>query len=191
MGKMFEVEQKFIVPDLESLQRRVEEKGLEIGAVHVQADRYFNHPQRDFAETDEAFRIRVDGERNCITYKGPKIDATTKTRQEIELPIGDGSENQERMAEVLRALGFREVATVVKARRSVELTHGGWTIELTLDDVKNVGTFAELELIAVESQLDEAKQVLHEVAEQWGLGAVEKRSYLGMLLGNNPGAEDD
>jgi adenylate cyclase class 2 len=182
MSKMYEVEQKFIVADLESLERRVAEKGLVIGPATKQIDRYFNHPQRDFAETDEAFRIRVDGDHNCITYKGPKIDSTTKTRREIELPIGAGSENEEKMAEVLIALGFREVAAVEKSRRCVELSHRGWSVELTLDDVVSVGTFAELELLSDVETLDEAKQVLHELSDEWGLGPVERRSYLGMLL---------
>ena len=124
----------------------------------------------------------MDGECNCLTYKGPKIDATTKTRQEIELPIGGGLENQHKMADVLVALGFREVATVEKTRRAVELSHDGWSVELTLDDVNGVGTFAELELIADEAQLPTAQQVLHELAQEWGLGEVERRSYLGMLL---------
>ena len=44
-------------------------------------------PCRDFAQTDEALRIRTVGDTSFVTYKGPKLDATTKTRRELELPL--------------------------------------------------------------------------------------------------------
>jgi adenylate cyclase class 2 len=182
MDATYEVEQKFIVADLEALRARVEAAGIAFGEPVLQIDRYFNHPQRDFAETDEAFRIRVDGEQNRITYKGPKIDLTTKTRQEIELSIASGSETQEAMAAMLRALSFREVATVQKTRRYATIPHDKWQVELTLDDVNEVGTFAELEIVVQTDQLDSARAALHEVAEIWKLGEVERRSYLRLLL---------
>ena len=47
------------------------------------ADHYFNGHDRDFHQTDEAFRIRRMGEKNFLTYKGPKRDTDTKTRIEI------------------------------------------------------------------------------------------------------------
>ena len=49
-----------------------------------QVDRYFAHPCRDFARTDEALRLRRDGDDVAITWKGPRIDAATKTRRESE-----------------------------------------------------------------------------------------------------------
>ena len=49
-----------------------------------QVDTYFSHPARDFAATDEALRIRSIDQENFVTYKGPKLDATTKTRREID-----------------------------------------------------------------------------------------------------------
>lgn len=183
MAKLFEVEQKFVVDDLGALERRIEAGEWRLGPRVVQIDRYFNHPHRDFAQTDEALRIRVDGNSNRITYKGPKIDLSTKTRHEIELPIGDGDENQQRMAQVLVALGFREVASVRKTRRSVHMTHEGWSVELTLDDVEGVGTYAELELQSDAANLSRAQATLLQLGEQWQLGPVERRSYLQLLLG--------
>jgi ABC-type sulfate transport system permease component len=40
---------------------------------------------------DEAFRLRRVGERNYMTYKGPKLDATTKSRPEEEVRLADGA----------------------------------------------------------------------------------------------------
>ena len=48
-----------------------------IGARYIETreerDLYFNHPLRDFGETDEALRLRLVSGRCLITYKGPKI----------------------------------------------------------------------------------------------------------------------
>jgi hypothetical protein len=84
----------------------------------TQVDQYFNHPARDFAQTDEALRLRRVGEVNFITYKGPKLDAITKSRHEIELPLPSGDAAATGFAELLTTLGFQPVAEhVVTAGR--------------------------------------------------------------------------
>src|SRR6516162_2725993 len=88
---MLEIEMKFAVVDFETIEdalRRWHTSALERRS---ESDRYFNAPDRDFARTDEALRIRSIGKRNFITYKGPKTDRQTKTRTELELPLGEGS----------------------------------------------------------------------------------------------------
>lgn len=92
----YEVEQKFWVDDLRAVERELAQLGVRLGEVIEQVDCYFAHPARDFAETDEALRIRRSGSDCFLTYKGPKIDATTKTRQEIEIPLpqGEGAARQ-------------------------------------------------------------------------------------------------
>ena len=79
-----EVEQKFPVADRAALDRQLAALGFVPRDAELQVDQYFAHPARDFARTDEALRIRRVGQFNYITYKGPKLDATTKTRREIE-----------------------------------------------------------------------------------------------------------
>ncbi len=53
-----------------------------------------------------------------------------------------------------------------------------------LDEVDGVGTYVELELMADESGLDEAKRVISTLATELGLGSSERRSYLEMMLEN-------
>ena len=110
-----EVEQKFAVDDHREIQRRLEQLGAhEAGGVE-QVDRYFNHPARDFAQTDEALRLRRVGEANFVTYKGPKLDAATKTRREIELPLGDGANHAAEFVELLAAVwDFASPAKYIK-----------------------------------------------------------------------------
>src|SRR5262245_49585825 len=83
----FEVEQKHRVDDPDALIQTLATRGAALGPAIEQADTYFAHPSRDFAKTDEALRIRMVAGDGVVTFKGPKLDATTKTRREIELPI--------------------------------------------------------------------------------------------------------
>jgi adenylate cyclase class 2 len=178
----YEVEQKFPVADISAVQSQLEGLGASFGETVVQLDRYFAHPARDFASTDEALRIRTVGTRCRVTYKGPKVDTTTKTRQEIELPLGDGPDVATRWTGLLKVLGFTPVLEVCKHRRCGQLTWNDATVEIALDDVDRIGTFVELELTADTSQVDEAKQQISSLADRLGLSGAERRSYLELLL---------
>lgn len=180
----FEVEQKHRVPDLRVLEERLAERGVEIGPAVVQADRYFAHPSRDFSQTDEALRIRTAGDRNFVTFKGPKLDTTTKTRHEIELPLDVSDRDGAKFGELLAVLGFKPVAVVKKKRRAFHLEAGGKHIEEALDDVEHVGTYVELELMADEAGMGEAKHIVSSLAAELDLGSSERRSYLELMLEN-------
>ena len=54
----FEVEQKFALANPAAVADRLAELGATDAQTVVQVDRYFNHPARDFAQTDEALRLR-------------------------------------------------------------------------------------------------------------------------------------
>src|SRR3990172_5990494 len=84
----YEVEQKFPVADMAALEARLVALGATVSGPQSQIDHYYAHPARDFASTDEALRVRRTDRASYLTYKGPKVDATTKTRREIELPLG-------------------------------------------------------------------------------------------------------
>ncbi len=184
----FEVEQKFHIAEISAVEQRL--RGLsacESGSVE-QVDRYFNHPARDFAQTDEALRLRQVGKANFITYKGPKLDATTKTRREIELPLAPGKDQLDSYAVLLTALGFRFVAEVRKTRRLLHVEWQQQTIEVALDDVSGLGQFVELELSADESQMAAAKAAINSLAAKLGLEHSERKSYLELLLNKQPSA---
>jgi adenylate cyclase class 2 len=189
---MYEVELKYPVADLPALQQRLAVLAGRFYATVDQVDRYFNHPCRDFARTDEAVRLRHDGDGVAITWKGPRIDATTKTRREIELPLAVGlSEGGDqarpahtiaRWTELLEALGFRPVATVAKRRRTAHVPWQGMEIDLALDSVAGVGEFLELELQAGEEDVPRARECIESLARELGCGSPERRSYLELLL---------
>jgi len=183
----FEVEQKYPVGDEEQLLARLAEVGAKAEAAQLQVDQYFKHPARDFAQTDEALRTRRVGRRSWVTYKGPKLDKTTKTRREVELPLGGGQKGAKQFGELLVLLGFGPVAEVRKHRRKIAIDWEGEPIEGALDEVEDVGLFLELEILAEESNVEAAKKRLASLAKKLELPDSERRSYLELLLERTKG----
>lgn len=146
-----------------------------------QVDTYYSAPHRDFAETDEALRIRRetsgDDERtDRLTYKGPKVDAASKTRLEHETAVGD----HEAMAATLAALGFEPAAEVRKDRERFAVS--GYTV--TLDSVDGLGEFVEVERDVSDGDLAAARDGAFALLESLGLDPADqlRTSYLGLLL---------
>jgi adenylate cyclase class 2 len=164
----FEVEQKHQVDDPATLIRCLTELGVALGEPIVQSDRYFAHPARDFAQTDEALRIRTVGNASFVTYKGPKLDATSKTRRELELPLAQSDSDGLQFAELLTALGFTPVATVRKRRRKFHIMQDGRDVEGALDEVDGIGTYVELELMADDANLEASKIIISLLANELG-----------------------
>jgi adenylate cyclase class 2 len=178
----YEVEQKFSVPEMAVVEKRLAELGAAVGPSQLEVDLYFAHPAKDFARTDEALRIRTIGAANYVTYKGPKIDRTVKTREEIELPLPGGPQGFADGRRLLQALGFRPVAEVRKRRRKAKIAWQGRQVEASLDEVDSLGTFVELEIIASADDVESAKEAILRLAPSLGLSGGERRSYLEMLL---------
>lgn len=181
-----EVEQKYPVKDHVQLRTQLSALGCVFDEPLEQADLYFAHPVRDFKQTDEALRLRRcvtkgSADEVCITYKGPKLDSTTKTRREIELPIA-GEHGYERYRELLEVLGFGAVMEVRKRRTPGVIPWEGAEIEIALDDVASLGTFIELEILSLAEGLDAAKRRLASLASRLGLTQSERRGYLDLML---------
>jgi adenylate cyclase class 2 len=181
----YEVEMKFRLRDADAvnvLRQRLVSFKAEPDEPLDQRDIYFAHPSRDFAQTDEAFRLRCVGEENFLTYKGPLLDEVAKTRHEIEVATAAGATAREQLLEMLTRLGFRPVREVLKSREPFHLRWQDRELEVVLDNVRELGWFVELEIIAEESDRDAAREVLFSLAQILGLGKSERRSYLRLLL---------
>jgi adenylate cyclase class 2 len=174
---MYEVELK-VQADHGPVRERLSELGAEpLGAVE-QVDTYYDHPVRDFEATDEAFRIRresQDGKTETrVTYKGPLVEAASKTREELETGVEDG----ETMARIIEEVGFDAAATVEKRRK--RFAYGEYTV--TLDTVVGLGEYVEVE---TESEsVEPAREGAEELLSDLGLDAANqiRTSYLGLLL---------
>lgn len=176
MSLELEIELKIPCADLAKVGERLLGMGAVPLGVQDQEDVYFTHPCRDFGESDEALRIRTAEGVRRLTYKGPKLDNETKTREELEIEIGPGAEL------ILHKLGFKEVARVRKKREYYVFDD----IEISLDRVEGLGGFVEFELRG--GSVSTGKKRIFSLARELGLEGGERRSYLELLLerGVNP-----
>ncbi|MBA2224719.1 MAG: class IV adenylate cyclase [Thermogemmata sp.] len=179
---MLEVEIRYRLTDADALRQRLAEWGAEEPSERIETDHYFNAPHKDFRKTDEALRLRCVGETNRLTYKGPRRDSQTKTRPEIEVPLANGQETARQARDFLIALGFRYVATVSKRRQVYRLQRRGFPVEICFDDVYQVGSFVEVEILTEDENYEQAKATLLQITQELGLHQRELRSYLQMVL---------
>jgi adenylate cyclase class 2 len=146
---MYEVELK-VSADHDSVRGHLDSQDASHVESVTQEDTYYNAPDRDFVETDEALRVRREtlddgSERTAVTYKGPLVDDHSKTRREAETTVAD----DQAMDEILTGLGYEATATVTKHRDQFELD--GCVV--TLDAVEGLGEYVEVEL-ETEQDLD-------------------------------------
>jgi adenylate cyclase class 2 len=180
---MLEVEVKYQLADTGALRQKLLDAKARLVAERKESDDYLNAPDRDFARTDEALRLRRIGESNFLTYKGPRHDRLTKSRLECEVPCPSGEEAAQSFLKLFEHLGYRAVSSVRKSREIYEIDRGGFTLHICLDNVEQVGSYVELEIVAPEEQYTQARDILFAVAAELGLNQIENRSYLEMLLG--------
>lgn len=175
---MYEVECK-VRADHDSVRKRLEAIGGDRIESVEQEDIYYDAPDRDFAETDEALRIRVEraGEamETRLTYKGPLVDNESKTREEAETAVTDRAA----MRSILAGLGYDPAATVKKERQRYSIDG----VTVTLDSVEGLGEFVEAEL-ETDDDIESARNRVKEVLKDLELDPDEqiRTSYLGLLL---------
>lgn len=152
------------------------ERILALGAILMgeedHRDLYFNSPFRDLRQSDEALRIRIKEEGARLTYKGPRLDAMTKSRLERTVQIDDPVE----MEQILTALGFVLSAQVRKRRTKYSLGD----VTLALDEVEGLGPFLEVEARG-EADWEEQKEKVLSILRDLGLDESIRSSYLELL----------
>lgn len=173
---MYEVEIKLPLNDFEGFISQLD--ALTFIEEEVQIDTYYNHPCRNFVQTDEALRIRVENGIQKITYKGPKLDSKSKSRKEIEFNV-----ENDKLSDFLSSLGFFIGGKVEKTRRKWKSDD----VLICLDDVKGLGTFVELETEVNKQELiGNGVEKLYQFAQLYGLDPNQniRESYLELILQN-------
>ena len=184
---MLEVEVKYRNADRTAAVATLLNWGATLAQDRTDVDLYFQAPDRDLKASDEAFRLRRTGAKNCLTYKGPRRDAETKTRPEIEVALADGDAVAADTERMLAALGYKPVTQVRKKRRVYHFARDGFDQEACFDALDGVGEFVELEIVADEARYEAAKTALLAAAAALGLTEKEPRSYLAMVLETQKG----
>jgi adenylate cyclase class 2 len=143
----------------------------------TETDVYFFPPHRDFLTTKngkENLRVRDAETKKELTYKKVFYNNYDYSHSiEKNIPLSDTKE----AIELLKMLGFREHLTVQKKR---ELFENNKFI-ITIDNVKNLGHFAEIEHKGQTNNRQNALTECHDLAKKLGLTEVEKKGYLRLL----------
>jgi adenylate cyclase class 2 len=172
---MLEIELKVRIPSLDPVREQLKRKNAQFcGRVH-EHDIYYNAPHRDFATTDEAVRVRYTDDHAVVTYKGPKIKKFgLKAREELNFAVESGTAFETMLAR----LGFTRTTEVNKWRENYRLD----TASISLDSVDELGTFAEIEVIA-RDETDNPTGTIEKIAKEIGAdGEPILASYLELLL---------
>lgn len=134
----------------------------------MEEDIYFSSPIRNFKETDEALRVRYSNNKIILTYKGPKLDKVSKSREEYEAFVSGEIE------QILQKLGYDELLRVKKKRKVYKYKE----YIISIDEVEDLGEYLEVELKSNNLQDVEKIENLFDLL----FLESERRSYLELLL---------
>ena len=180
---MIEVEIKMTIADLDTIKRKLLKMGFKETAILEERDTYFDNRQGDIKANGEALRVRetkdhLTGEsRAQINFKGKKLDTCTMTREELETGVEDGAICRN----ILQAIGYAPAdPEVIKDRTMMQKE----SITACLDNVRGLGGFLELEILAdSEEEKDAALERIENILNSLGyqISDTVRMSYLSML----------
>jgi adenylate cyclase class 2 len=146
------------------------------------ADRYYTPAHRNFVEPRFPFEwlsVRRRGDSAILTYKHwhPENSETATHCDEFETLI----ESPEQLEKLLSALDFRELVTVEKERESFIYKD---EFEISLDVVKGLGHFVEIEAARDFGSVEAARKRLFGLARSLGIdvSGLDKRGYPYQLM---------
>ena len=178
---MIEVEIKVEVKNRGDVEAALYELGFVKRKMLRETDTYFDTFEDIVRTNDHALRVRTSenltsGEKHhSITYKGPKLDKISMTRQELETEIADADV----MKQLLNALGYVKMYSVTKTRQYFSFE----TVTACIDAVNDLGEFLELEMVVSETERACALEHIIELLKKIGYGKEDiiRTSYLSML----------
>lgn len=179
---MLEIEQKYRVDALSPLAKRLDAMPWSNRREYGMIDRYYLAPDRDFSQTGETLRLRMERGEFDLTYKGPKLDGPMKTRRELRVPLAGGHQSILVMGELLATLGYKVLCDVPKSRNLYVLEMLPYNVVVCLDTLPGLGMFVEVEVVCKAEHKAEGEALVQSVAESLGLTNPEPRSYLEIFL---------
>lgn len=148
------------------------EKDTKKIGVFDQTDFYFDPPGKSFVFTDSDgykdadkwFRVRITKDKSTICYKHWHRDEKTNKStyaDEIETSIGDA----DKVIEILKRMGFKQIALVEKHRESWEYNE----FRFDCDDVEGLGFFVEIEFNGKIEDPTKGKEKIFNLLKEIGL----------------------
>lgn len=169
-----ETEVKLPVDSHEAVRARLLALGATFLSRVVESNSIFDRPDGWLRKRGYGLRIREVRSQNggkptaTLTLKGPRRESTMKSREELEVGVGDGA----MATRILSALGFLPVFRYQKRRESWKLD----TCQVELDEPPHIGLFVEIE--------GPDEKTILTAQRELGLEGVEHRqaSYVSMLM---------
>ncbi len=150
--------------------------GVERLGSTAQVDKYYNPKDKDLVQSDEILRIREEGDRRILTYKGPKIESQFREKPKFEFEIDTDTEDA-----FLDIYGDMK-KIITKERTLYQLDGIVFSIDKVLknEDGKNVdlGEFVEIRSTDKESDPEKIKLVIKKLGLNINEGI--KESYFEM-----------
>ncbi|MBI2546523.1 class IV adenylate cyclase [Candidatus Woesearchaeota archaeon] len=172
----------------ESIFMRTREKLNKIATFvkkNRQNDAYYMPAHRNFVELQFPFEwlsIRKRGDAAILSYKHwyPENSAVTTHCDEFETKV----ENQEQLEKIFKALDIKPLVAVEKEREVYQFKD---EFEISLDTVKDLGHFIEIESLKDFGSIEETRQKLFDFARELGVDASnpDLRGYPYLILKKN------
>lgn len=192
---MFETEIKIKLRSDTETRKQLLQMGAQFKYFMHNSDKYYNFISggKDFAKTDEALRLRSTilmdpitkqkiEEKHDLTYKGPKLKTSVKSRIEYESEV----QNADMIDKIISALGFNLVIEIPKEREVFEIKYENTIYTVLIDKIEGLsGFYLEAELmVAEEKAICEAKQKLVNLVSKIGYTERDsiRESYLELVM---------
>jgi adenylate cyclase class 2 len=134
-----EVEIKLRLEDAAQGRRLLRNAGFRVAKRRVfEQNTLFDTAANELRRSGSALRLRTCGRRHLLTFKGPSESGRHKTREELELSLGD----RDAFEQILDRLGYRPAFRYEKYR--TEYRDAAATGTAMLDETP-VGVYLELE----------------------------------------------
>ncbi len=179
---MIEAEIKIKIASTEEIREKLISSGFTFKDCVFEKDTYLDNADSDIRSNDTALRVRSirsydeDETHFYMTYKGIRTDDESMTRPEFET----GVESAETALGIFEALGYLPVHPCVNKKRDIYTRDD---ITACLDEVEDLGSFLELEILTDHSKKEAALERLWALLSDLGLQRSETTtiSYLTML----------
>ena len=184
--KLLEIERKRqLTGDAKELIKQLQDLGFKPKSSRHEIDTYYSRPDVDFMQTVECLRVRQRDGFAEVTYK-PATTAATHTENDViikpetNLPIQPGDAAIAK--QLLANLGMVRLVEVNKYRRSFQSSDFPQAT-VAIDEIKNTGTFVEVEVLSDDET--SALAMISEIEVKLGLDSAEvvTRPYRDICMG--------
>ncbi|MFA5406110.1 MAG: class IV adenylate cyclase [Candidatus Nanoarchaeia archaeon] len=179
---MKEIEAKFRLINADEFRALLELKGFRLINQGTNEDNYYTDPDGSFITDRVCLRLRKKNNETVFTFKPKrKQEQDVAVIDEIEFKVDDFY----KMEQTLKGLGYLKAVSFEKNRETYEKDG----LKICLDNVKELGWFAELEIMS-----DDEEQAINKInmmSAELNLTQREKHNYRDLILLKNESSWQD